>query len=361
MFIFFYAFLFTASISGILAGNSEVFAIIVSSSRYWFNYRHTSNALAMYTSLRIRNVSDDHILLYVAEQHACDSRNSMRAGRIVNGRDQSGLSDSDDSNVLLNDIEVDYPGLESSQESVIRAITGRHYPNTPSNRRLPDSIGPSSSLLIYLTGHGGNGFLKFHDFEEMSYPELAAALFDARARGRFGKALVIADTCQAESIGFGLGVKLHEKGDWQWWNGLWDTTFFLEGIFSDREGENYSEGGLFHVPGVVILASSVTGENSYAIQHDDDLGLSPADGLTHELYKILRNQIKTFASGRYFNQIARPFLKDLLDLSHTISSTINIQGKAYVPLFQKDSSQMNAFYTPLNSFFDFQGKVALMN
>jgi glycosylphosphatidylinositol transamidase (GPIT) subunit GPI8 len=361
MFIFFYAFLFVASVSEISAGNSEVFAIIVSSSRYWFNYRHTSNALAIYKSLRNRNVSDDHILLYLAEQHACDSRNSMRAGRIVNGRDRSGLSDSDDSNVLLNDIEVDYSGLECSQESVIRAITGRHYANTPSNRRLPDSIGPSSSLLIYLTGHGGNGFLKFHDFEEMSYPELAAALFDARSKGRFGKALVIADTCQAESIGFGLGVNLHEEGDWHWWNGPWDTSSFLEGIFSDREGENYSEGGLFHVPGVVILASSVTGENSYAIQHDDDLGLSPSDGLTHELYKILLNQIKTLSSGGYFKRITNTFLKDLLDLSHRISSTINIHGKAYAPLFQKDSNQTNAFDTPLNSFLDFQGKVALMN
>jgi glycosylphosphatidylinositol transamidase (GPIT) subunit GPI8 len=361
MFKFFYTFLFVASISGILAGNSEVFAIIVSSSRYWFNYRHTSNALAIYKSLRNRNVSDDHILLYLAEQHACDSRNSMRAGRIVNGRDRSGSSDSDDSNVLLNDIEVDYSGLECSQESVIRAITGRHFPNTPSNRRLPDSIGPSSSLLIYLTGHGGNGFLKFHDFEEMSYPELAAALFDARARGRFGKALVIADTCQAESIGFGLGVKLHEEVDWQWWNGLWDTFFFLEGIFSDKERENYSEGEFFHVPGVVVIASSVTGENSYAIQHDDDLGLSPADGLTHELYKILLNQIKTFASGGYFKRIPRPFLKDLLDLSHRISSTINVHGTAYVPVLQEDLSQRNAFDTKLNSFFDSQGKVALMN
>ena len=338
----------------------EVFAIIVSSSRYWFNYRHTSNALAIYKSLRDRNVSDDHILLFLAEQHACDARNSMRAGRIVNGRDQSGWIDSEDSNVLLNDIEVDYSGLECCQESVLRAITGRHHPSTPTNRRFPDSMGPSSTLLLYFTGHGGNGFLKFHDFEEMSYPELAAALFDARASGRFGRAIVIADTCQAESIGFGLGVKMNKDEDRNWKKEVFAEFSFLEGIIGG--GESDPDGGLFHVPGVVVLASSVTGQNSYAIQHDDDLGLSPADGLTHELYKILINNIKTFASRERLKHNTNTILKDLLDLSHKVSSTININGKAHVPLLTNgESNEINAFDIPLSSYFDFQGKVALMD
>lgn len=342
-----------------------MFAIIVSSSRYWFNYRHTSNALAIYKSLRDRNVSDDHILLFLAEQHACDARNSMRAGQIVNGREQSAWIDSEDSNVLSNDIEVDYSGLECCQESVLRAITGRHHPNTPSNRRFPDSMGPSSTLLLYLTGHGGNGFLKFHDFEEMSYPELAAALFDARARGRFGGALVIADTCQAESIAFGLGVKVNKDEEWNWKKDVFGEFSFLEFSFLEGivgGGECDPDGGMFHVPGVVVLASSVTGQNSYAIQHDDDLGLSPADGLTHELYKILINNIKTFASSERLKHNTNTILNDLLDLSHKVSSTININGKAHVPLLTNgESNEINAFDIPLRSYFDCQGKVALID
>jgi len=339
-----------------------VFAIIVSSSRYWFNYRHTSNALAIYNSLRIRNVSDDHILLFLAEQHACDARNSMHAGRIVNGKDQSGRSDLKDSNVLPMDIEIDYSGVECTQESVLRAISGRHYPNTPSHRRLPDSMGPSSTLLVYLTGHGGNGFLKFHDFEEMSYPELAASLFDARASGRFGRALVIADTCQAESIGYGIGIQngKNEEEELMWTTQLIKIPLFISGIFSEVESQ--PEGGLFHIPGAVILSSSVTGQNSYAIQHDDDLGLSPADGLTHELYEILLDEVTKGMSRSKRLSHTTTILKDLLEFSPKISSTVNINEKAHIPLFIKEDSNTNsALDIPLSSYFNFKGKVALMD
>jgi len=316
--------------------------------------------------LRIRNISDDHILLFLAEQHACDSRNSMNAGRIVNGKDRTGWSNSKETNVLPLDIEVDYSGTECTQESVLRAISGRHYPNTPSHRRLPDSMGPSSTLLVYLTGHGGNGFLKFHDFEEMSYPELAASLFDARASGRFGRALVIADTCQAESIGFGFGIGIgvsqngkREEEELLWTTQLIEIPLFVNSIFSEVESQ--PEGGLFHIPGAVILSSSVTGQNSYAIQHDDDLGLSPADGLTHELYKILLNDVTKGNSRTRRLSHTTTSLKDLLELSPKISSTVNINEKAHIPLFIKEDSNKNAALDiPLSSYFNFKGKVALM-
>lgn len=54
----------------------ETWAVIVSSSRYWFNYRHTANALAVYRSLRdLVGVPDDRIILMLADDHACAARN----------------------------------------------------------------------------------------------------------------------------------------------------------------------------------------------------------------------------------------------------------------------------------------------
>lgn len=38
---------------------------------------------------------------------------------------------------------------------------GRHPPGTPASKRL--GSGPGSRVLLYLTGHGGDEFLKFHD------------------------------------------------------------------------------------------------------------------------------------------------------------------------------------------------------
>lgn len=41
------------------------------------------------------------------------------------------------------------------------AAAGRHAPGTPPSKRLRS--GPRSRMLLYLTGHGGDEFLKFHD------------------------------------------------------------------------------------------------------------------------------------------------------------------------------------------------------
>lgn len=49
---------------------------------------------------------------------------------------------------------------------------------------------------MYLTGHGGDGFLKFQDREELTAGRLAAAL----ARMRFRRLLLAVDTCQAASL-----------------------------------------------------------------------------------------------------------------------------------------------------------------
>ena len=53
----------------------NVHAVIVSTSRYWFNYRHSSNAMLIYNRLRRTGVPDSNIVLMLADDHACDARN----------------------------------------------------------------------------------------------------------------------------------------------------------------------------------------------------------------------------------------------------------------------------------------------
>src|SRR4051812_41223038 len=56
----------------------NTFAVIVSTSRYWHNYRHASNAMLLYRIMRDAGVPDDNIVLLMAEQYACDARNVYR-------------------------------------------------------------------------------------------------------------------------------------------------------------------------------------------------------------------------------------------------------------------------------------------
>lgn len=59
---------------------------------------------------------------------------------------------------------------------------------------------PNSTLFIYMNGHGAEGLLKFRDNAELTSAQLATGLVTAKAAGRFRRALLVLDTCHAESI-----------------------------------------------------------------------------------------------------------------------------------------------------------------
>ena len=52
-----------------------------------------------------------------------------------------------------------------------------------------------------MSGHGGDGFLKFQDFEEVSSPDLADAFEEMHGKQRYNEILFIVDTCQASTLG----------------------------------------------------------------------------------------------------------------------------------------------------------------
>ena len=44
--------------------------MIISSSRYWFNYYHVVIAVSFYNVLKQHGVDDDHIILMLADEYA---------------------------------------------------------------------------------------------------------------------------------------------------------------------------------------------------------------------------------------------------------------------------------------------------
>uniref|UniRef100_A0A0K0D568 GPI-anchor transamidase n=1 Tax=Angiostrongylus cantonensis TaxID=6313 RepID=A0A0K0D568_ANGCA len=96
------------------------------------------------------------------------------------------------------DVEVDYRGEEVTVENFIRLLTGRHHPATPRSKRLLTDH--QSNVLIYLTGHGGDSFLKFQDAEELTNVDLAYAIQTMYEDNRYHEMFVIADTCRSASM-----------------------------------------------------------------------------------------------------------------------------------------------------------------
>lgn len=82
------------------AGNNWV--VLVATSKYWLNYRHSANIMSIYRSVKRLGVPDSRIILMIADDHACSPKNPWKATVFNN--------ESHAINVYGDQVEVDYRG-----------------------------------------------------------------------------------------------------------------------------------------------------------------------------------------------------------------------------------------------------------
>lgn len=216
-----------AAASDFSSSHTSNYAVIVGASRYWFNYRHAVNALSIYHMLKQSgNFTDDNIVLMLADEFPTNDRNPFK----------NSMDKSSGKSLYSDDTHIDYRGEDVTVQNFVNVLTGRQP-----NGLLPILNSDSDShVLIYLTGHGGDQFFKFQDEEEILAAELAAAFRQMHDAGKYREVLLIADTCQA----FTLGDKMD-------------------------------------APNVTVIGSSLRDESSYAHHSDADLGLSVIERYTY--------------------------------------------------------------------------------
>jgi phosphatidylinositol glycan class K len=157
-------------------------AVILSASAKWFNYRHSSNAFAVGRMLRDNAIPRSDIFIACGADPAFSPRNPHPGRVLAYGR-------TDDVHEMPNltgdDVTVDH----------FRALLSRG----PVRGRMTNLSG-AAHMLLYLTGHGGDEFLKFRDAEELRAAEFVATVSAMKRVLRFRELLIILDTCQAESF-----------------------------------------------------------------------------------------------------------------------------------------------------------------
>ncbi|KAJ2481383.1 glycosylphosphatidylinositol anchor biosynthesis [Coemansia sp. RSA 2131] len=205
-------------------------AVLVCTSRFWFNYRHIANTMSMYRTVKRMGIPDSHIILMLADDVACNPRNCY-PGTVFDHPQKT-------TDLYGDNVEVDYRGYEVTVENFIRLLTGRVEQHTPRNKRLLTD--DKSNIFIYMTGHGGEDFLKFQDSEEINSYDIADAMQQMWEKQRYREILFVIDTCQANTM------------------------------FSK-----------FYAPNVLSIGSSKKGENSYSHFHDRDIGVSVIDRFTY--------------------------------------------------------------------------------
>ncbi|CAA7268250.1 unnamed protein product [Cyclocybe aegerita] len=136
-------------------------------------------------------------------------------------------------------------------------------PSVPRSKRLLSD--ERSNIFVYMTGHGGNEFLKFQDNEEISAFDVADAFEQMYQKKRYNEIFFMIDTCQA-----------------------------LNTMFSK-----------LYSPNILATGSSGLGENSYSHANDNDIGVAVIDAFTHYVLEFMEkiNKTSTVSMQELFNSI----------------------------------------------------------
>lgn len=234
-----------------LTNTSSTWAVIVNASRFWLNYRHTANAMTLYHSLKRLGMPDSRIILMHADCATCDPR-TYRPGKTFY-RPNDVYLDSD------TDVEIDYRDMEVNAESVMRVLTGNVGYGAASSQVLGSDS--ESNVLLFLTGHGGDSFLKFHDQSELMAADLGAAVEYMTMVGMCKRVLVVLDTCQASTM--------YEDIRTHGWAGA---------------------------------ASSKRDQSSYALNSDSRVGTFLIDEFSHHMFEFLKRN-KAIEDGATFDDM----------------------------------------------------------
>ncbi|SCV73278.1 BQ2448_7204 [Microbotryum intermedium] len=264
------------------APSTNNWAVLVCSSRFWFNYRHMANTLAMYRTVKRLGIPDSQVILMLADDVACNPRNPF-AGTVYSNADRQ-------CDLYGSSIEVDYKGEEVSIETFLRLLSGRFPESTPVNKRLLTD--ERSNIFIYMTGHGGDEFLKFQDSEEVSAFDLADALGGMWETKRYHEILFMVDTCQANTL--------------------------------------YTK---FYSPNIIATGSSAKGENSYSHHADNDIGVAVTDRYTHHVLNYLEG----------INKTSNATLQDLVRTFHTPHTSSHSRTDSVLRLPQFDTFSFDKF------------------
>ncbi|KAG5980133.1 glycosylphosphatidylinositol anchor biosynthesis [Claviceps digitariae] len=238
--------------STVVCEHTSNWAVLVCTSRFWFNYRHLANVLSIYRTVKRLGIPDSQIILMLPDDMACNPRNAF-PGTVFSNSDRA-------VDLYGDNIEVDYRGYEVTVENFIRLLTDRVGDEMPRSKRLLTD--ERSNILVYMTGHGGNEFLKFQDAEEIGSFDLADAFQQMWEKKRYHEILFMIDTCQANTM--------------------------------------YSR---LYSPNIIGTGSSELDQSSYSHHADNDVGVAVIDRYTYYNLEFLENQVKDLTSRKTLGEL----------------------------------------------------------
>lgn len=238
------------------AARKDFQAVIVATSRGWQNYRHQSDALAVYQALKKNGVSDDKISLAMYGDIAVDPKNNPKNSlyHIENGPNN------------VQGAQVDFIGSKNTLANF-------------KNNLLNLNSNANTDLLLYIVDHGGAfggndnaggetggdltqkmGMIPFATGDILTSYDLAKIINEMKAQNKFRKMLIVVESCYGGAMGQEIMT-----------------------------------------PGVIFLSGASGQEVSYGANYDSKIDQWLADSFTHQFLQELEANPKESIFDFYQN------------------------------------------------------------
>lgn len=225
-------------------------AILFNGSCNFCNYRHDSNVRVLSHVLLKNGFSKDEIVLFSGENSIDDDRN-IDKGYVH----------------LSSTLKIPVPRIEVQESTVqdfLNAINCNH-------KKLVD-CNKNSNVLVYMCGHGNEGFLKVQYREAILSYDLNSAIM--KLADRVGKVLLIVDTCRSASF-----------------------------LPKSRFPKN-----------VFVVATSLVSEPSISSFSNSQLGVHCIDNFPYYLHELTKN-IKNMPLDSFFGLFNRDYILSTIKFS----------------------------------------------
>lgn len=233
-------------------------AILINCSWHYENYRHFSNCIALQSALESNGFLPSDISVFSKQDLLKDKR--MREPEIKT-----------DYCTLVKMVDYTPKFRNTSYFDILNMIAGK------------DSVmigaDSTTNLLIYLTGHGGDGFIKYCNRKYLYTRDITDALISLQRIRKLNRVLFIADTCQADTL-----------------------------VDKKRLPNN-----------VTFLSTSLKGESSHSASFSESLNVFPIDLFAMKLYEII-TQNKVQKDDTLSEIVERAMPVD------TVQSTVSVTG-----------------------------------
>lgn len=165
------------------------YALLISTSRDWVDYRHQADVLSMYNKLKAAGMNDDHIVLILEDNLVNHPLNWYSPGALL---DYEGKS-------IHDNVKVDYKFSDLLPEDIAAILSGKK------DERLTKVIEADSNynVFVFWSGHGTSRGFNWKTGEidtSFTYNHMDKLLKQMKNEDKFRKMLWIVETCYSGKV-----------------------------------------------------------------------------------------------------------------------------------------------------------------